>query len=99
MEIVGEIEVGGYVCEVVLVPGLATDTGNVGQFTKRNKKIEIDAQADGKQDIFCHELVHAIDYVYNNSGLTEGEVDSIGQGLYQVLNQWGVGFDWNILKD
>ena len=36
--------------------------------------------------IFLHELLHAIDYVYNSESLKEKEVDSLAEGIFQVFN-------------
>ena len=35
--------------------------------------------------IFMHELLHAINYVYNSDALPEDEIERLSQGLYQVL--------------
>ena len=44
------------------------------------------------EQVFIHELVHAIDVQFNNNSLEEDEVKRIGNGLYQVLS------DNNLLK-
>ena len=36
---------------------------------------------------FLHEVLHAIDYVYNNNSLEENSINSLAEGLLQV-------FDW-----
>ncbi|MCX6262622.1 MAG: hypothetical protein NTY95_17620 [Bacteroidia bacterium] len=43
--------------------------------------------------VFMHEILHAIDYVYNSDRLPEEEIERLSQGLYQVLkdNQIIVG--------
>lgn len=35
--------------------------------------------------VFIHEVLHAIDYVYNSDSLPEAEIERLAQGLYQVL--------------
>ena len=35
--------------------------------------------------IFMHEILHAINYVYNSDHLSEDEIERLSQGLYQVL--------------
>ena len=35
--------------------------------------------------IFMHEILHAINYVYNSDTLPEDEIERLSQGLYQVL--------------
>lgn len=34
---------------------------------------------------FLHELLHAIDYVYNNNSLDDDQVERIAHGIYQVF--------------
>ena len=38
-----------------------------------------------QEDIFLHEIIHAVDNIYNGNKLQEEDVVNIGQGLYQVL--------------
>ena len=38
-----------------------------------------------KEEIFLHEVIHAVDHVYNGGKLEESSVENIGQGLYQAL--------------
>jgi hypothetical protein len=40
--------------------------------------------------IFLHELLHAVDNVYNAHGLEEEVVHRLAEGLYQVLNDNGL---------
>ena len=35
--------------------------------------------------IFMHEILHAVDYVYNSDSLPEDEIERLSQGLYQVF--------------
>lgn len=37
------------------------------------------------EDIFIHEVLHAIDYYYNAHKLDEDTVERLSSGLYQVL--------------
>ena len=45
-----------------------------------------------KEECFVHEMLHAIDNVYNNSDTEEKVIHRLSQGLYQVLQ------DNNFLK-
>ncbi len=47
-----------------------------------------------KDETLIHEIFHAIDRVYLNSSLSEAEINALGSGFHQVLQQWGVEFDW-----
>ena len=40
-------------------------------------------------EIFCHEVLHAIDAVYNAGKLENDTVARLGNGLYQFLNDNG----------
>lgn len=42
------------------------------------------------EECFIHEIVHAVDYIYNNNSLKEKDVSAISLGLYQVLNDNGL---------
>jgi hypothetical protein len=35
--------------------------------------------------VFMHEVLHAVDYVYNSDHLFEDEIERLSQGLYQVF--------------
>jgi hypothetical protein len=50
----------------------------------RNKEGDIYTE-DYIEQIFMHELLHAINYVYDSDALSEDEIERLSQGLYQVL--------------
>ncbi|KKN17554.1 hypothetical protein LCGC14_0964790 [marine sediment metagenome] len=41
---------------------------------------------------FTHEIIHAVDAIYCNAGLTEAQISSLSNGLHQVLEQLKVRF-------
>lgn len=46
--------------------------------------------ADSKiMELFLHEIIHAIDHVYNASQLDEKTVRRLGQGLFQFMSDNG----------
>jgi len=46
-----------------------------------------------------HELVHLIDWTFLGERLSESEVSSFSNGLYLLLTQLGVTFDFSELKE
>lgn len=50
-----------------------------------DKNIKTKTNQQSKESVFVHELVHAIDIVYNAHSLTEKTVKRLGEGLYQVI--------------
>lgn len=58
------------------------------------KRIRVDSQCSSEQfaESFGHELLHALDCVYNNNKLTEEDTNGLAQGLFQVLEQLGIRF-------
>jgi len=43
-----------------------------------------------RNQVFWHEGTHDVDHIYLGGKLKESEVDSFGQGLYQVVRQLGI---------
>lgn len=44
-------------------------------------------------NVFIHELLHAVDNVYNNFGLSEEETWRLAHGITQVLKDMGIEFE------
>lgn len=63
-----------------------------------HKKQEIYVRPGYKPDklmeILLHELFHCINIVYCNSVLGEEMIDHLGEGITQVLDGFGIEFDW-----
>ena len=59
----------------------------LAQFVKfdQEKPPNIKAAKQSLEAVFIHEVVHAIDIIYNGHCLTEKEVKCLGEGLYQVI--------------
>ena len=59
---------------------------STGEIHIANKSKENNIYAeDYIGQVFMHELLHAINYVYNSDALSEDEIERLSQGLYQVL--------------
>ena len=46
--------------------------------------------------IFIHEILHAVDIVYNNDSLNEDAINHFAEGLYQVLKD---NYNFSFLKE
>ena len=74
-----EIELGGQACHTEAEIRLS-DTGHGG----REYAIE------KKEEIFLHEILHAVDCIYNTGETEEAVIDRLSNGLYQVLKDNGL---------
>ena len=98
MKLPKKIKVGGHWIDVKTRPSL--DNGNTsGYYLYRtnlillaDKVIEdpdskklLTPSVQSKQITFLHELIHAIDFIYNSNSLSEKEIDRLSEGIYQVL--------------
>jgi len=70
------------------------ECGNVCYEIDRCIEIDPDSDDDIKSITILHEIIHAIDYVYLQQKLEEKTIDGLATGLWQVLKQWGIDFDW-----
>jgi len=101
MKIPETIEIGGYDFKIIFQDIVARDSHSVAGICDRtNLEIRIATKHDAGGDLpdqyipqsLIHELLHAIDYTYNNNGILnsdEGEatISRISQGVYQVLKK------------
>ena len=92
MKIPKKIKVGGL--EYKVLQGYAfKETELMGQVSHSQTEIRLNNidpygvqyPNQKKEECFVHEIIHAIDSVYNNNSLEEKTVDRLSQGLYQVL--------------
>jgi len=94
MKIPKQIKVGGHTYKVIFPYRFKERTDIYGQCDDALKNIKI-SQDDGngnplsvsqKEQIFIHEVLHAVDWVYNAHKMDEETVQRLSEGLYQVLN-------------
>jgi len=91
------IQVGGHVYTIRFNAVKVRDEGRRGLVNHRLQLIELGSERSesGMYTTLIHELVHIIDYVYNHNDLSEGAIDSLAEGLNQVLPQLGLELDWS----
>ncbi len=85
---VGTIQLGGHTIEVVLVDVLFDEEQKIelGCYKECENTIYISKTAGTrKSQALLHEIVHAIDDIFNNGHMDEDTVDAIAQGFYQLL--------------
>jgi len=90
------IQVGGNVLEIRLVSALGADSGVKGTCCLGTRIIELDAGmiADSKTSTLLHELVEAINTVWLAGALEHGDIDRLGEALFQSLSDMGIEVDW-----
>ncbi len=73
------------------------DDGDYARVNHRTQRIELNPiRPKSQQDeSFIHELLHIINCVYNNHNMSEDSIDASGAGLFQILSQWNVEFDFS----
>jgi len=95
IEIPDTIKVGGLDYTVIFGRSLRL-AGNLrkGETRYAEQVIAIDDTALQQQinEVMLHELLHAVDNVYNADCLTEDEVNRLAHGLHQVFEQLGINF-------
>lgn len=88
-----KIKVAGHIYKIKFDDKGLTKEHLIGQTNNDFKEIRIckhykSKRARAKSEIeetLMHEIVHAVDKNYNNSSLSEKEINRLSQGLYQVL--------------
>ena len=93
MRIPKRIKVGGHVYLVTTGHRFREDASLVGQSRHEEGIILVSTHsATGAtrersqvEETFIHELLHAVDSIYNARGLNEDTVMRLSEGLYQVL--------------
>jgi len=84
----GTITIGGHSIQIIRTDSIIDEGGGAlhGVWRPREGCIYISRQSGSLQgQTLIHELMHAIDDIYNNGKLDEDTIDALAQGLYQVL--------------
>ena len=91
------VNVGGNKYTTVQSKGLWITNGLIGESNHVSNTISVDSALcdDRKSQVFCHELAHAIDNAFSNNVASEEVINGFAEGLWQVLQQWGIEFDWD----
>ena len=98
MKIPKKIKVGGKVYAVITDYVFRERSDVAGQADHDFNQIRLAGIAPGGgqrpraniEHTFIHELLHCVDTAYNARELSEGAVDRLSSGLYQVLNDNGL---------
>lgn len=83
------VMVGGYNLKIEIVDRV--DKENSYGMISLDKGLILIKSGLGSSEwqVFFHEILHAIDQVYNRDTLSEKSIDQISHGLYQVVAQLG----------
>lgn len=95
MKIPKKIRICGLDYKVVINNNLNNKEGLAGEHKGRELIMTLQGKPFHQQKIeqtFIHEILHSIDYNYNNDELTEKQIGMLANGIYQVLA------DNNLLK-
>ena len=95
MKIPKSIKVGGHTYEVVIDKDLWHEENCHGIAIYASHIIRVDPYGHPEvvAQAFLHEVLHVIDKHFDNKALTEDEIDSMAEGLFQVLSDMGITFE------
>ena len=83
------LKIGGHWYEISQVANLEYERGMRADISHIPKIIQIDAAAptgDSRtSEILLHEIIHGVNWVYNDNALDEETVSRLTEGLYQVF--------------
>jgi len=86
------VKIGGHVYKVIRNYKFKERTDRRGQIDYGLKEIRLQEEdISGKyvrsevEQTFIHELLHAVENIYNSQNLNEEIIERLSQGLYQVL--------------
>jgi hypothetical protein len=89
------ITIGAHTIETIQDHLFVERTDVLGTFSLAQNTIRV-ASVDGSgvpmsrtaiEQVWCHEVVHAIDAIYNGRKLDEDTTERLSQGVYQVVRQ------------
>ena len=89
------IEIGGFDFKVIYPYIFKERYDLCAQIDRTDEEIRI-ARKDESGSPYCqhkleesilHEILHGIDYIYNNDSLTEKQIEGLSMGLHQVLQK------------
>ena len=83
-----KIKIGGHEITVIVKESIIDEGGNAlnGFYREREGVILISRQAGAMMaETLIHEVMHAVDTIFNNGKLDEDTIDALAQGWLQVL--------------
>ena len=85
MKLPKTVQIGGFRFKVLKVERI-DDNESEGECSVHKKTLLIkEGMGETEFQVFLHEVVHAIGIIYCADTLTEQQVESISQGLFQVV--------------
>jgi len=86
------LKIGGFIYDVIYPHKFETENNLLGLHEYQEIKIKVADEYIGKKlpwsrrhEILTHEILHAIDHVFSEGKLEEGDLSKLSVGLYQVL--------------
>ena len=101
IKVPSELKVGGHTFRVVTNSDLSSD-GIRAHIDYKRLVISIHPNKpdSAKSQAFIHEAIHSIDLIYLNRQIdNENIVEPLAEGLWQILEQLGIQFDFGALED
>ncbi len=97
IKIPSTIKIGGFDYEIIINQQSDQELDNNnhwGEHSSAKRWIRLHSKAKGQEltNTMIHEILHAVDSVFNNRMLTENETELLANGLHQVLEQLGIRF-------
>lgn len=94
------IQVGGHIYSIDYNDEIERKEHLWGTHDHHDLKIEIYPHISPtvKTSTLLHELLHAISVVYAQSKCDDDTIQSIAEGLTQVMSQIGITLDWGNIK-
>lgn len=92
------IKIGGHWIRIFYEDKIFDNHGKYGQSRFLECEIALqDRDMDYSMKTHClfHELIHFIDKIYNNYSLDEPTTDALAEGIFALLVDMGVEFDWS----
>ena len=92
-----QIDIGGHTYTIEFDDSLDVDQSLWGKHSNRQLRIQIYPNLKPSNLTVCliHELLHAIDTIYNDRKLDETVINGLSEGLNQVFKGLGIELDWN----
>lgn len=94
------IQVGGHIYSIDYNEELQRKENRWGTHDHHSLEIEIYPHTSStvKSSTLLHELLHAITVVYSQSKCDDDTIQSIAEGLTQIMGQMGITLDWGNIK-
>lgn len=97
MKLPKEVKVGGHIYKIIFPYVFRERVDFLGQCDSDKNEIRIREIANGGvkiansriEEVFWHELLHAIDNTFSGENLDEDIIKRLASGLYQVLSDNG----------